>query len=44
MNAGYHTAVWDGNDEVGNAVSGGVYVCRIQAGKFSKVIRMLYMK
>jgi photosystem II stability/assembly factor-like uncharacterized protein len=34
MNAGQHTAVWDGKADVGASVSSGVYFCRISAGDF----------
>ena len=34
--AGYHTIKWDGTDENGNMVSNGVYLYRIQAGKFPR--------
>jgi len=44
MNAGYHSVSWDGRDGFGNAVSGGLYLCRIQAGNYQQTIRMLLMK
>ena len=44
MNAGYHSVIWDGRDSFGHAVSGGLYLCRIQAGGYNRVIRMLYLK
>ena len=44
MNAGHHSVNWDGRDGFGQAVSGGLYLCRIQAGTYSRVIRMLYLK
>ena len=28
----------------GNSVAGGMYICRIQAGSFNKIIRMVYLK
>jgi hypothetical protein len=42
--AGYHTAVWDGRDDGGNALAGGVYLYRLQADEFSQVRRLLLMK
>ena len=44
MNAGYHTISWNGRDSLGKSVSGGIYFCRIQAGNFIHVIRMLLLK
>ena len=31
--AGYHTVLWDGRNENGRMVAGGVYLCRIEAGE-----------
>ena len=42
--AGSHTAVWDGKDESGNAVSSGVYLARMESGGASKVVRMAMVK
>ena len=42
--AGYHTAVWDGMDASYNQVSTGLYFTRIEAGDFSKTIKMLFLK
>ena len=42
--AGYHSVTWDGRDSYGRLVSGGVYLCRFQAGTYSQTIRMLLMK
>ena len=45
---GFHQVVWDGRDDGGQLVSGGVYFCRLQAryegGEFSQVGRMLLVK
>ena len=43
-NAGYHSMPWDGKDELGRSVAGGIYICRIQAGSFEKTIKMLLLK
>ncbi len=32
MKAGWHNVVWDGQDDRGRAVAGGVYLCRLRAG------------
>ena len=42
--AGSHTAVWDGKDDSGNAVSSGVYLARMESGGASKVVRMAMVK
>ncbi|MBL8008930.1 MAG: T9SS type A sorting domain-containing protein, partial [Ignavibacteria bacterium] len=34
LDAGYYDAVWDGKDDEGNQVSSGIYIYRLQAGKF----------
>ena len=44
MNVGYHSVTWDGRDNFGKQVSGGIYLARIQAGTYTKTIRMLLMK
>ncbi|MFQ6114665.1 MAG: FlgD immunoglobulin-like domain containing protein [bacterium] len=37
---GLHSVSWDGKDASGKDVTSGVYLYRIQAGKFSKVMKM----
>ena len=44
MSAGYHSVTWDGRDRYKNVVSCGLYLCRIQAGSYNQVIRMLLLK
>jgi len=44
INPGIHSVVWDGIDQTGNEVSSGIYIYRIQAGKFSKTNKMLLMR
>ena len=41
---GYHTIQWDGKDEFGNIVSGGLYLCKIQTNNYQDTIRMLFLK
>jgi len=41
--AGYHSVRWDGTDEFGNKVGGGIYVCRLQAGNFIKAQKMMLL-
>ena len=41
---GNYEVHWNGLDQSGNQVSTGVYFCRLQAGAYSKTIKMLYLK
>ena len=42
--AGNHQVQWNGIDGSGNAVSTGVYFCRLEAGEISQTIKMVYLK
>ncbi|MFT5368238.1 MAG: hypothetical protein ACI8V2_003201 [Candidatus Latescibacterota bacterium] len=44
MDAGFHSVVWDGKDELGKQVASGVYIYRIQSGDFSTAKRMMLLK
>jgi hypothetical protein len=44
LTAGYHKAVWDATDDLGRPLSGGLYIYRIQAGGFSKTMKMVLLK
>ncbi|MBC8376879.1 MAG: T9SS type A sorting domain-containing protein [FCB group bacterium] len=41
---GNYEVQWNGLDQSGNQVSTGVYFARLNAGKFSQTIKMLYLK
>lgn len=41
---GYYTITWNGNDTRGNAVASGLYLYKMEAGSFSAVKKMVYMK
>ncbi len=41
---GNYEVQWDGIDDSGNPVSTGVYFARLQAGDYSKTIKMAYLK
>jgi len=43
-NAGYHSITWNGENCLNQVVSGGVYLCRIQAGRLNKTLRMSLLK
>jgi hypothetical protein len=42
--AGSHSVTWNGKDSWGRPVPGGVYLCRMKAGSYQKMIRMLLLK
>ena len=42
--AGSYNILWDGLDDSGSQVSTGVYLCRLDAGDYSKTIKMVYLK
>ncbi|MCF7824735.1 MAG: T9SS type A sorting domain-containing protein [Candidatus Marinimicrobia bacterium] len=42
--AGWYEITWEGNDKNGQTIPTSVYLAKIQAGKFSKVIKMVYLK
>lgn len=42
--AGRHAIAWDGRDNNGWEVSTGMYLCWLQAGEFSKTIKMVLIK
>ena len=44
LTAGYHNVVWDGRNQAGNPVASGVYIYRIQAGDFTDVKKMMFLK
>jgi len=41
---GTYSIQWNGIDDSGNPVGTGVYFCRLQAGDYSKTIKMVYLK
>lgn len=41
---GYYRAFWDGKNKYGNAMPSGVYLYRLEAGRYSKTYRMLLIK
>jgi len=42
--AGYHNAVWDGTDDLGQPVASGIYVYQLKADRFSDVRSMVMLK
>jgi len=44
LDAGYHTVRWDGRDERGKKVGGGIYFCRFTDGKFTDTRKMVLLR
>jgi hypothetical protein len=44
MVAGYHDIIWSGMDSGSHSVSTGLYFTRIEAGDYTKTIKMLFLK
>ncbi len=42
--AGYYTVFWNSEDERGEEVTSGIYLCRIEAGKFSQTKKLILLK
>lgn len=42
--AGHYEVQWNGVDQSGNPINTGIYFARLQAGDYSKTIKMLYLK
>lgn len=43
-NAGRYEVSWEGTDQYGGRVASGMYICRIQSGKFSQSRKMMLLK
>jgi hypothetical protein len=44
MEAGYHSVVWDGRNELGSSVASGIYIYRFEAGDFQKTMKLILLK
>jgi hypothetical protein len=42
--AGYHKVIWNGINDGGESISSGIYIYRMEAGKFSDVRKMVFLK
>jgi flagellar hook assembly protein FlgD len=42
--AGRHEVVWNGDSANGQPIASGMYLCRVEAGKFSQVKQMLLVR
>ncbi|MBD3340891.1 MAG: T9SS type A sorting domain-containing protein [Candidatus Lokiarchaeota archaeon] len=43
-NSGTHTTSWNGKNDQGNAVSSGVYICKLQSADYVRAVRMVVLK
>jgi hypothetical protein len=41
QHAGFHQVHWDGSDKHGRPVTSGIYICHIQAGEFSRSLKLM---
>jgi cyclomaltodextrinase / maltogenic alpha-amylase / neopullulanase len=41
---GVHHVIWDGRNDAGLAVAGGLYLCRMDAGEFSQFHKVTFLK
>ena len=44
MDAGYHSAIWNGQNELGRQVASGIYIYQLSAGNFTQAKRMVLLK
>jgi hypothetical protein len=42
--AGYHVAIWDGRNKLGEVVGSGIYIYRFRAGDFTSIKKMALLK
>ena len=43
-NAGQHSVIWDGTDDLGEVVSSGIYFYQLKTGDFLKTKKMVYLQ
>ncbi len=44
FSAGFHQTIWDGSDDAGVQIGSGVFIAHVQAGKYSRAIRLICLK
>jgi len=44
QNAGRHRVRWDGRDGAGRQVASGLYLCRLEAGGYSRTVKMMLVR
>ena len=42
--AGYHKIIWQGKDDLDQLVSSGIYLCRMTAGEFSALRKLILIR
>lgn len=42
--SGYYSIIWNGKDDFENSVSSGIYICKMSAGKFVQIRKMILLK
>jgi len=42
--AGFYEMPWDGRNKLGNQVSSGIYFCKVQAGQYNAIKKMIFLK
>lgn len=42
--AQYHRVEWNGDDEAGQKVAAGIYLCQLQSGSYKQTMRLILMK
>ena len=44
LNPGEHSVVWNGFNDKGNLISGGIYFAKLKTSKTKSVQKLLYLK
>lgn len=44
VSSGFHQVTWDGRNQLGNHLSGGVYLYSLEAGNFTQTKKMIFLK
>jgi len=44
MACGYHQVTWNGKNDIGDLVSTGVYLCRLDASGYRKTLKLVFAK
>jgi flagellar hook assembly protein FlgD len=44
LDTGVYNLTWQGKNDIGNQVSAGIYILRVDAGKYNHNQKMIYIK
>ncbi|MCK5076614.1 MAG: T9SS type A sorting domain-containing protein, partial [Calditrichia bacterium] len=44
QNTGFQSVIWNGKNDAGQELPGGIYIYRIKSGNFIQARKMLYLK